>query len=412
MSVTNSPLEFLARQYDNVVKYDADGNPSIFVRFPKMKSSDLDSSLPDHTHPAFIINGEEQDEILLGKYAACSLTGTGSDGGTLYSLPNMPPSYSRSADQFLAQIRAFGGGVSGMTVADRGFLLLLAQKNGWNPGGNSDYGNYYADGSRWQVGKSITVGMKRGYKGWLYEAIQAHTSSMELAPDVSPLYWKRLKQIGGAIAYPNLVEVSGDNIGLHTLTLNGSGPLTWYLDGTAGSVCDIVGNQYEQDYGYRIVGNELQIIENNNAASPDADLSDTSAAWKAILPNASNDGFTLVAPGTAGTLHWTWANNKITLDTVVPTYDDEYRGTNFKDLAVNSTNLPYIPYIVRELGLFPTQGSQMAGYYYMQFTEEERFPRRGGNYGSGSYIGLGFVYCNLARSYASWLYGARPRSLA
>ena len=113
MSVTNSPLEFLARQYDNVVKYDADGNPSIFVRFPKMKSSDLDSSLPDHTHPAFIINGEEQDEILLGKYAACSLTGTGSDGGTLYSLPNMPPSYSRSADQFLAQIRAFGGGILG-----------------------------------------------------------------------------------------------------------------------------------------------------------------------------------------------------------------------------------------------------------------------------------------------------------
>ena len=76
----------------------------------------------------------------------------------------MPPSYSRNADQFLAQIRAFGGGVSGMTVADRGFLLLLAQKNGWNPGGNSDYGNYYADGSRWQVGKSITVGTKRGYK--------------------------------------------------------------------------------------------------------------------------------------------------------------------------------------------------------------------------------------------------------
>ena len=206
MSVTNSPLEFLARQYDNVVKYDADGNPSIFVRFPKMKSSDLDSSLPDHTHPAFIINGEEQDEILLGKYAACSLTGTGSDGGTLYSLPNMPPSYSRNADQFLAQIRAFGGGVSGMTVADRGFLLLLAQKNGWKPGGNSDYGNYYADGSRWQVGKSITVGAKRGYKGWLYEAIQAHTSSMELAPDVSPLYWKRLKQIGGAIGQHRLAS--------------------------------------------------------------------------------------------------------------------------------------------------------------------------------------------------------------
>ena len=129
-AMNNSPLEFLARQYDNVVKYDAQGNPSIFVKFPKMKSKDLDSSLPDHTHPAFIVNGVEQDYILLGKYKAASLTGSGSDGGTLYSLPNMPPAHSCNADQFLSQLRAFGGGVSGMTVADRGFLLLLAQKNG------------------------------------------------------------------------------------------------------------------------------------------------------------------------------------------------------------------------------------------------------------------------------------------
>ena len=79
---------------------------------------------------------------------------------------------------------------------------------------------------------------------------------------------------------------------------------------------------------------------------------------------------------------------------------------------MNSTNLPYIPYIVRELGLFPTQGSQMAGYYYMQFTEEERFPRRGGDCSNGSNIGLGYVSCHSARSHAPWAYGARPRSLA
>lgn len=410
--MVNSPLEFLARQYDNVVKYDANGNPSIFVKFPKMKSKDLDASLPDHTHPAFIVNGEEQDYILIGKYKACSLTGTGSDGGTLYSLPNMPPAYSRTADAFLAQLRAFGNGVSGATVADRGFLLLLAQKNGWNPGGNSDYGHCYKDASRWQSGKSVSAGSERGYGGWLYKCLQAHTTSLELAPDASPLYWQRIKQIGGTLAYPNLTETGGDNIGLHPLTLNGSGPLDWYLDGTPGSVCDIVGNQFEQDYGYRIVGNELQILENNNAASPDADLSASSAAWKAILPNKSNDGYTLVAPGTAGTLHWTWANSKITLDTVAPTYDNEYRGTSYKDLAYNATNLPYIPHIVRELGLFPTSGSTMKGYYYMQFTADERFPRRGGYYSLGGSIGLGYEYCSHPRSNASWLYGARPRSLA
>ena len=408
MSVTNSPLEFLARQYDNVVKYDAQGNPSIFVRFPKMKSSDLDSSLPDHTHPAFIINGQEQDYILLGKFKAASLTGSGSDGGTLYSLPNMPPAHTRTADQFLSQIRTFGGGVSGMTVADRGFILLLAQKHGWNPGGNSDYGHCYKDATRYELGKSVSVGNTRGFRGWLYECIKAHTTSTELYPDISPLYWKRLKQIGGIEAYPDMHDTGQNNL---ILTLNGSGPLDWYLDGTPGSLCDIVGNQFEQDYGYRIVGNELQILENNNAASPDADLSSTSAAWKAILPNASDDGYTLVAPGTTGTLHWNWLNSKITLDTAIPTYDNEYRGTYFKDLAVNSANLPHIPYIVRELGLFPTSGSTMKGYYYMQFTADERFPRRGGSYNSGGNMGLGYERCNDPRSSANWSYGARPRSL-
>lgn len=404
----NSSFEFLSRLYDNVIKYDANGNPSIFVRFPKMKSSDLDPSLPDHTHPAFIINGVEQDEILLGKYIASSLTGSGSDGGTLYSLPNMPPAHSRNADQFLAQVRAFGNGVSGMTVADRGFILLLAQKNGWDPGGNSDYGHCYKDATRYELSKSVKVGDKRGYRGWLYECLIAHTTAVELYPDIAPMYWENIKHIGGVEAYPDM-HGSGQNNML--LTLTGSGPLDWYLDGTPGSLCDIVGNQSEQDYGYRLVGNELQIIENNNAADPVSDLSASSAAWKAILPNASDDGYTLVAPGTAGTLHWNWLNNKITLDTVVPTYDNEYRGTNFKDLAVNSENLPHIPYIVRELGLFPTQGSTLKGYNYIQFANEEHFPRRCGQYQDSSTIGIGSMSCSSARSSAHWYFGVRPRAL-
>ena len=106
--MNNSPLEFLARQFGNVVKYDENGNPSIFVKFPKMKSSDLDASLPDHTHPAFIINGVEQDYILIGKYKATSLTGSGSDGKTLYSLPNMPPAHSRVGLNYRQNAGAIG----------------------------------------------------------------------------------------------------------------------------------------------------------------------------------------------------------------------------------------------------------------------------------------------------------------
>lgn len=402
--MTNSPLEFLARQYDNVVKYDKDGNPSVFVRFPKMKSRDLHESLPDHTHPAFIVNGVEYDEILIGKYKCVELV----KDGTLYSLPNMPPRYSLGADQFLERMRAFGGGVSGMTIADGGFLLLLAQKNGWDPKGNTDWGSSFRDATRYEYGKSVVKNDKRGFNGWLYECLQPHTTSKELRPDKNPLYWKKVKFIGGVEAYPDLHDANWP--ASTVLTLNGSGPNDWYLDGTPGSLADIVGNQYENEYGYRIVKGELQIMQDNNAASPDADLS-VNGPWKAILPNKEDDNFTLVAPGTTGTLHWTWANSKITLDTVEPTFDNEYRGTNFKDLAVNETNVPHVPYILKELGLFPTASSTMRGYYYVHFTADERWPRRGGDYSDGGNAGLGYVGCRNPRSFSYWGYGGRPRSL-
>ena len=76
--------------------------------------------------------------------------------------------------------------------------------------------------------------------GGFTNGIKAHTTSTELYPDISPLYWKRLKQIGGIEAYPDIHDAGQNNL---ILTLNGSGPLDWYLDGTPGSICDIVGNQ-------------------------------------------------------------------------------------------------------------------------------------------------------------------------
>ena len=126
--MNNSPLEFLAKKYGNVVKYDADGNVAgIFVKFPKMKSSDLVAGLPEHTHPAFIINGVEQDYILLGKYKGGE---NGVSGGALVSLPNINPARTLGADQCLSRMKLAGPGITGMTCADYGFIKLLAQKNG------------------------------------------------------------------------------------------------------------------------------------------------------------------------------------------------------------------------------------------------------------------------------------------
>lgn len=399
----NSPLEFLARIYGNEIRYDADGNPSVFVKFPKMKSSDLDPTLPDHIHPAFIILGEEQDYILIGKYKGnCMDT---ANTGTIYSQPNMPPAYNRSTDQFLNQCRAFGMGASAMTAADRGLILLLAQKNGWNPGGNSNQGICYRDAQPWGIGAVFFVGEMVGWHGWLYACKKEHTADVSLAPDIAPLYWEKINQIGGTDAYPELHNDEWKRF----VTLNGSGPESWYLNGAIDSLSDIVGNQSEMDYGYRVVAGELQIISDNNAADVIADLGATSAAWKAILPNPGDDGYTLVAPGTLGTLHWTYSGGKIVLDTVPPTFDNQVHSTPFSEITANTANLPHIPSIVRELGIFPTEGSKTAGIVTILFSQSELIPRRGGSYQDGSAIGLGCQDIVYRRNEVGAYYGVRVR---
>lgn len=404
--MNNSPLEFLAKKYGNVVKYDANGNVAgIFVKFPKMKSSDLVSGLPNHTHPAFIINGVEQDYILLGKYKGGD---NGVSGGAILSLPNINPIRSLGADQCLSRMKLAGSGITGMTCADYGFIKLLAQKMGWKPHGNTAWGQAHQDATAWETGKNISVNNERAYNGYIYKALQAHTSAAELRPDIAPTYWERGKYVGGISndGTPDAAHQTGYR------TLNGSGPLDWYLGSDPALLADIIGSSMEQQYGYRIVDCELQIMENNNAADPDADLSASSAAWKAILPNAGDDGYTLVAPGTAGTLHWNWKNSHITLDTVCEDLTVGSKGESFSTVAVNSTNLPYVPSIVKELGLIKTDANDdTPGYYYVSFTAGERFPRRGGDCYSGSRAGLGFVYSNLERGDTSAYFGCRPRSL-
>lgn len=295
-----------------------------------------------------------------------------------------------------------------MTCADYGFIKLLAQKHGWVPKGNTFWGQSHKDGTAWEVGEALTVGTERAYEGYIYKCLIAHTTAAELKPDVSPTYWERGKLIGG-ISQDNGIDAASQT---GYRTLNGTGPLDWYLGKDPSNLADIIGSSLEQQYGLRYVNCEMQILENNNAADPDADLSASSAAWQAILPNQSNDGYTLVDPGTAGTLHWTWQNSKLTLDTVEPKFDNQYRKTGFKNLAYNATNLPYIPSIVKELGLFPTgSNDNTEGDYYQLMTQDERFSRRGGNYSNTSNAGLGYVNSSNPRGSVNTRYGCRPRSL-
>ena len=396
-------IEAFAKEQGWVVKYSSDGTPNFFYPIYKCKSSDLDASLPNHTHPAFIVNGQEISRRLIAVFKGSSIV----SGGPIHSLPNMAPAVNAGADALLSRIKQTGDNFGPKTVADSGLLLLLARKNNWEPKGNNNYGADYRDGTKWATGASISVGNTRVFQGVEYTALVAHTSALENKPDVSPLYWKRGKRVGG-IMVPGYISTSDPN-GL--LTYTGSGPASWRHDGTPSGIDDLNGNTNDQDYGYRIVDGELQVLADNNAADPTADLGASSSAWKAILPNPSDNGHTLVAPGTSGTLKWNFTNNKITLDTVVASGLSGTKDTAFKDLAVNTTNVPYVPAILQELGIFPISGDDTQGRFYLSFDGGERFPRRGGSYGYTSHAGLGYVNGNYVRGYSYVGYGVRSAYL-
>ncbi|MDO4620048.1 MAG: hypothetical protein Q4B09_05430 [Lachnospiraceae bacterium] len=174
-------------------------------------------------------------------------------------------------------------------------------------------------------------------------------------------------------------------------------------------MADLVGNVSEIQYGYRIVNGEIQILENNNAADPLADLSKDSPEWRAILPDSSDEGYTLVDPGTSGTLHW----NGSQLGTEVP--QDTIQSKIIKFTAITTSSaLTKIPCIMYELGLIPIKlnygPDETDGYCSLAMLGEEMLSSRGGHYTSEDYAGLGSV-STASRNSADVRRGCRPRSL-
>ena len=225
-------IEAFAAEQGWVVKYSSDGTPNFFYPIYKCKSSDLDPSLPDHTHPAFIVNGAEIDRRLIAVYKGSSIV----SGGAIHSLPMMAPAVSAGADALLSRIKQTGAGFGPKTVADSGLLLLLARKNDWVPHGNNAWSCDYRDVAAWDINANMTVGTKRGYHGYIWECISAHTSALENRPDISPKLWKRGKRVGGVPVASQIGSATSDEKYRGYNTLTGSGPASWRLDGTPSGI--------------------------------------------------------------------------------------------------------------------------------------------------------------------------------
>ena len=209
------------------VLYTAKGQPSFMNIIEKFDLSVIDPTLSG-THPAFIINGVEVSRILVGTYTASLIN------GELLSLPNRQPSTPALAAAVTAA-RAGGDGFHVMTNAEWSAVQMQCYALGFNPKGNNYYGRDATDSTQYGRrvdGVSATAGITTG----------------------TPVIY------------------------------TGSGPVSFRHNNAYNGISDVNGNYNLLTPDVRLCGatGELHIFANNNAAAGGADLSVSSAGWKAI----------------------------------------------------------------------------------------------------------------------------------
>lgn len=339
----------------NDVLMDDKDEPSVMVYIPAFRLCDVLSTSDTSVHPAFRMNGKEIAGFYMGKYQ------TKHYNGRAYSLPAQDPSTSQNYDQFRQQAAAKGAGWHETTNAEWAAVALWCHKNGCEPKGNNYYGK-----------------------------------------DASE---------SGYIAIP-APGVQNQNRTARVLT--GTGPVTWSHNGQMDGIFDMNGNVWEWVLGLRWVNGEVQILADNNAADSSADLTASSAAWKAI--NAA-DG-TLVTPDgsgtTAGTLKMDWRTNKWVFATTVNADAAGDHSCMFKDLAVDTGVGDAAKLLLQSLALLPDaaltgdkiDASYGNDYFWHNNTQAERLPFRGGYWNNGSACGV-FNLGGVVRSYTNWNLGGR-----
>ncbi|MDD3231112.1 MAG: SUMF1/EgtB/PvdO family nonheme iron enzyme [Oscillospiraceae bacterium] len=210
----------------NEVLLDDKGLPSVMVRIPKFKISDVITGGSSSTHPAFIVNGTEVPEIYISKFQNVV------SNGRAYSLPGEDPGNSITFDTARAACESKGAGWHIMTNAEWAAIALWCRKNSLMPKGNNSYGKDTSEST--------------------------------------------------VVAIPSFYD--GANIGR---VRTGTGPVTWSHNGEVTGIWDLNGNVYEWMGGYRTVAGEIQILANNNAADLDNSQAADSTQWMALLEDGT-----------------------------------------------------------------------------------------------------------------------------
>lgn len=188
--------------------YTAKGQPSWMYVLPKFNMEDIPGwTAGTGTHPAFIANGVEQSEIMVGVYQAAEID------GEAVSQPGLYPRVSINYDQARALCQANGAGHDLMSAWDWAAIALWCMANGFQPRGNTNYGRHHDN--KWETG---------------------------IVPDGATL--------------------GSDATGITNIK-TGSGPNGWNHDNLPGGIADLVGNVWEWLYGMKVLDGVVQLAPDN-----------------------------------------------------------------------------------------------------------------------------------------------------
>jgi sulfatase modifying factor 1 len=332
----------------NEIILDDKGLPSVMVRVPKLKNSDLYAGGDSSTHKAWIVNGQEVPEIYISKYQNVI------HNGRAYSLPGEDPANSLTWDTARAACESKGPGWHMMTKPEYAAIALWCKKNGFMPWGNNNYG------------------------------LDSRESLVQAIP------------------------ANYDSDGRTNRVLTGTGPVKWSHNNAIDGIWDLNGNVSEWTGGIRTVYGEIQVQPDNNGANSINPQDAAATTWRAI--DATTGEF--IVPNELGTTPNSVkvdAVSGVTYSTNITTQSESFSAI-ISDLKADASISEAAKEVLIEYGLFPDDAvfDYEGDRLYFNNIASERLFYSGGFYAYTTTAGVFYAYGSVSsRAYAGAYIGFR-----